>query len=633
MALGITDAVLEEIKARVDIADLIASYGISVKTAGSGKVACCPFHHEKTPSFHINSARGFYHCFGCGESGDIIKFVQKMDALTFVEAVKKLAESCSVNIEETRDADAERRRRLYQLMAELARFYRRCLAETREGQLARDYLSSRDLGTEVQDDFLIGYAPKGMAPIVKWAEKHGFTLSELAAAGVIKPPESETDEGYHRFGGRLMFSIRDRQGRVVAFSGRQLVENRNSGKYVNSPETLIFKKSSILFGFDKAAGNIAKSPHQEAIVCEGQIDTIRLHISGFPVAVASQGTAFTEEHVKLLKRVAEQVTLVFDDDAAGHKATVRTARLFLEQGMPVKVVKLPAGDDPDSFLRKHPKAEFQQLVDDAESIIRFQTRIERAKERDPGSIDALARITRALLATVAASGSAVIRASMIAEAANCLSLPQAALAEELESLSARVSRKKVFAASPSRSGDYPGIMPAESREPELEFREAAKAEPPSEFEFAFCSFLMENERDAVLHGMVGEFLPQAVFGHPFTWKFVETWKAEAGAEEDLFVKLRASLAADEIAWLDRIFADGAAGRTRQCAESEAHILEDFIRRFWSMRLKRLQGDLPAAGDAAAEAKRFEISYNIRRFRDDRWNKVKAMIREMMKGDN
>ena len=143
--------------------------------------------------------------------------------------------------------------------------------------------------------------------------------------------------------------------------------------------------------------------------------------------------------------------------------------------------------------------------------------------------------TSAEMAEATASGSAVIRASMIAEAANCLSLPQAALAEELESLSARVSRKKVFAASPSRSGDNPDMMPAESREPELEFREAAKAEPPSEFEFAFCSFLMENERDAVLHGMVGEFLPQAVFGHPFTWKFVETWKAEAGAEEDLFV--------------------------------------------------------------------------------------------------
>jgi DNA primase len=279
MALGITDAVLDEIKSRVDIADLIESYGIAVKTAGSGKIACCPFHHEKTPSFHINSLRGFYHCFGCGESGDAIKFVQKMDGLTFVEAVKKLAESCSVRIEEKYDADAARRKRLYALMAELAQFYRRCLLQTREGGLARDYLASRDLGADVQESFLVGYAPRGMAPMVKWAEKHGYTVAELAAAGVVKAPESASDEGYHRFGGRLMFTVRDKQGRVVAFSGRQLVENKKSGKYVNSPETLIFRKSSVLFGFDKAAGNIAKSRHQEAIVCEGQIDTIRLHAS------------------------------------------------------------------------------------------------------------------------------------------------------------------------------------------------------------------------------------------------------------------------------------------------------------------------------------------------------------------
>ena len=431
MAKGITEATVEEIKARIDLADLIASYGIQVKTAGASKKACCPFHHEKTPSFNINESKGFYHCFGCGESGDAIKFVQKMDGLTFVEAVKKLAEQCGVKIEEKEDPTAGKRKRLLALMAELAQFYHRCPQKTKEAEPARDYLKSRDLGDDVQESFLIGYAPNGMSTMMKWAEKYKYTAEEMEEAGVIKPPRGPGDQGYHRFGGRLMFSIRDKQGRVVAFSGRQLVASKNSGKYVNSPETLIFKKSNVLFGFDKAAGNIAKNAHHEAIVCEGQIDTIRLHISGFPVAVASQGTAFTEEHVKMLKKVADQVVLVFDDDAAGHKATIRTAGLFLAAEMPVRVVSLPEGDDPDSYLRKHPAEDFQKLLDNAESIMSFQVRAEKAKETNPDSIDAMARITKAVLNTIAQSKNAVIKAGMVGEAAKLLGVPSAALNEEL----------------------------------------------------------------------------------------------------------------------------------------------------------------------------------------------------------
>jgi DNA primase len=369
-------------------------------------------------------------------------------------------------------------------------------------------------------------------------------------------------------------------------------------------------------------------------VCEGQIDTIRLHASGFPVAVASQGTAFTEEHVKALKRVAQQVSLVFDDDEAGRKAAVRTSRLFLAEGMPVKVVSLPDGDDPDSFLRAHPKEDFQRLLDSAESIVRFQIRTERAKERDPGSIEALSRITRSLLQTVASCGSAVIKASMLAEAAKLLGLPLTALTEEFEGANFRPPVKKSAAAAvPEAEIPPPAAQEMEAGGDAPEFRQASKAEPPPELEFAFSSFLMENERDSVLRAMAGEFLPREVFSHPFTWRFTETWLAEADAEEDLFAGMREELDRDEASWLDRIFADGAAGRTRQSGESEAHILEDFIRRLWIGRLKRQQGELPAAGNPETEAKRFEISYNIRRFRDLRWNQVKELIREIMKGDN
>jgi DNA primase len=635
MALGITDAVLDEIKARLDIADVISSYGVNVRAAGSGKVACCPFHNEKTPSFHINSGRGFYHCFGCGESGDVIKFVQKMDGLTFVEAVKKLADECSVTIETVEDKNAVRRSRLYALMAELALFYSRCLKLTREAQLARDYLDQRDLDENTRESFLIGYAPNGAAPILKWAEKYGYSADELYEAGVIKPPERQGDIGYHRFGGRLVFSVRDKQGRVVAFSARQLVANKKSGKYVNSPETPIFRKSSVLFGFDKAAGNIAKSAHHEAIVCEGQIDTIRLHICGFPVAVASQGTAFTEEHVSQLKRVAEQVTLVFDDDAAGHKATVRTARLFLAAGMPVKVVALASGDDPDSFLRKHPREDFAKLLAAAESIISFQSRIERALEPVPDSIDALSRRSKSLLATVAASGSAVIKASMLAEAASCLSLPIAALSEELEKLAAAPKRREKKGNAVAADDDYIyGVEPPQDdQEGMCGVQSARDVVPPSELEFAFCAFLMENERDAELDKVVGEFLPDRVFAHPFTVKYVKAWRTEIASEDDMFAILSEGLPPLEKGWLERIFADAAAGRSRLSAESEIHILQDFVRRLWSEHLKRLRGELPASSAGDIEAQRFEISYNIRKFRDLGWGRVKELIREITKGEN
>lgn len=638
MAKGITESTVEEIKARIDLADLIASYGIQVKTAGASKKACCPFHHEKTPSFSINESRGFYHCFGCGESGDAIKFVQKMEGLTFVEAVRKLAEQCGVKIEEREDPAAGKRKRLLALMAELAQFYHRCLLKTKEAEPAREYLKSRDLGDEVQENFLIGYAPNGVSTMMKWAEKYKYTAEEMEEAGVIKPPRGPGDQGYHRFGGRLMFSIKDKQGRVVAFSGRQLVASKNSGKYVNSPETLIFKKSNVLFGFDKAAGNIAKSPHHEAIVCEGQIDTIRLHISGFPVAVASQGTAFTEEHVKMLKKVADQVVLVFDDDAAGHKATIRTAGLFLAAEMPVRVVSLPEGDDPDSYLRKHPAEDFQKLLDNAESIMSFQVRAEKAKETNPDSIDAMARITKAVLGTIAQSKNAVIKAGMVGEAAKLLGVPSAALNEEL----GKIREVPVRLAS-KVSGPQDGRRETEDEDERLETEDVTDEEPfdegdfegedaavvipPPSRELALCAFLMANEYDKTLDGMIGEFLPPKVFAHDFTRRFVETWRAEVVKNEDLLQNFAGKLEGHEREWFDMVLLSGS--KTESSGLSPTDILQDFVRALWADELKRERGSLPASGDEEADLRRMKLSMDLKLLSSVRWAAVKDMVRDWL----
>ena len=249
-------------------------------------MACCPFHHEKTPSFSIQPEKGFYHCFGCGESGDVFKFVQKQEGLGFMEAVKKLAQQCGVEIKEKDDPEAGKRARLYSLHAELAAFFRRCLLQAKEAEAAREYLKSRDLAGDIGEKFCIGYAPKGDVPLQRWAEKYKFRLEELADAGVLLPPREGFSRWYNRFGGRLMFTIRDRAGRPVAFSGRILTNDKKAAKYVNSPETPIFKKSNILFALDQAAANITKAARREAIVCEGQIDVIRCHACGFNTAVA-----------------------------------------------------------------------------------------------------------------------------------------------------------------------------------------------------------------------------------------------------------------------------------------------------------------------------------------------------------
>ncbi len=625
MAEGITEAVIEEIKARVDLADLVASYGIQLKRSGGTVKACCPFHHEKTPSFNINTSKGFYHCFGCGESGDAIKFVQKQEGLTFVEAVKKLADQCGIKVEESEDPVAGLRKRLHTLMAELAAFYHRCLLKAKEADIARQYLKKRGLDGEVAEDWSIGYAPNGISNILKWAEKYGYTPRELEEAGVVKAPNRPGDRGYHRFGGRLMFVIKDKQGRVVAFSGRQLVEQKNSGKYVNSPETVIFKKSNVLFAFDRASRAIGKDPHQEVIICEGQIDCIRLHVCGFANAVAGQGTAFTEEHVRMLKRVANQAVLVYDDDAAGHKATVKSARMLLAAEIPVRIVSLPDGDDPDSFLRTKGAEAFRALLEKGVSIVEFQCRIDRAKEANPDSIDAVARVSKSVLATIASCSSPVLRASMVGEAAKLLGLPSAALAEELSKTKVETRVKRVEMAGEKEADEWTDECQPSDDESQMPEAGEASLAPPPESEMTFMQFLMANERDGALDGAIGEFLPKYVFSNEFTWRFLETWRMEISSDDDAFATLAASLGGPERMWFDTVCVE--AGKTQSSAMSATDILQDFIRSLWSAYLKRVQGALPASGDSESELMRVKISMDLKRLRSARWAVVKDMIRD------
>lgn len=451
----ISPRVIEEIRSRVSIVDVISSR-IQLKRAGSTFKACCPFHHEKTPSFVVNPAHESFKCFGCGESGDIFSFLQKYDGLTFTDAVKQLGHQCGVEVEFSRGGgESLVSKRLLKLHSELAAFWVNCLKNANHpGAVeAREYMKSRDLVGDVVESFGIGFALDVPGILEKFAKEHGFTLEEMHQAGVLLLPDeqSQTGKPYDRFRGRLMFPIRDTQGRPVAFSGRILDASKSKAKYVNSPETPIFTKSKILYGLDKAQRNITAHRQREAIICEGQIDVIRCHAKGFGRAVASQGTAFTDSHATLLARYADSVVLLFDQDAAGQKAAVRTAQILLAERLPVRIAKLPAGEDPDSYLRTHLQEEFQAILDSAMDVVEFNIEYLMGMEEAPSSDGAISRVAEGVLETIACCENSIHSARMLQKAAELLKLPLSSLESELERV---VQAKEAQAEAAERRAAY-----------------------------------------------------------------------------------------------------------------------------------------------------------------------------------
>lgn len=648
MAFGIPESIIDEIKARTDLSDLIAGYGIQVKRAGGSYKACCPFHHEKTPSFHIQPAKGYYHCFGCGESGDVIKFVMKYEGLTFMEAAQKLASACGLEIETKEDPEAAVRKRLFALHAELAAFYRRCIRDAKEASRAREYLASRDLSDEVAEKFQIGYAPQSADAMLTWAKKHGFTADELEVSGVLKPPRYPGGRWYSPFAGRLMFSIRDRQGRVIAFSGRTLETDKSKmrgGKYVNSPVTPIFKKSNVLYAFDLAAGKIANAkPVREAIVCEGQIDVVRCHACGFDTAVASQGTAFTGEHVQMLKKVADAAVLVFDGDAAGQKAAVITAGEMLSVGMTVRVAKLPQGEDPDSLLRFNGAEAFRACLDNAVSIVAFQVDVARSKESNPDSYDAISRTGRAVLELVKKCPGAVMRAGLMQEAATLLKIPVSALEEDLAKLETEKTRPMVRQESPKPKQvrpvsvtqdvhnevyeDYVPEFPEDEEipfaAPQSEQANAPENNPPPDTEMALMEFLFGLGTNSQIADMLEAYVHDGLFAHNVTGAFVKGYVRETRGEADAIVNLKNELPSNEAWVLEEIFF--SQNRAAFSELEPADNLRKVLCRFWFDAMCRKLKELPLEGDTELMRKRSRLSMLSRKFKTMPWHVASQSMR-------
>jgi DNA primase len=352
---------IEKIKDRLSIEEVISSY-IQIEKAGKNLKARCPFHNEKTPSFFISPDRGSYYCFGCGASGDIFTFVQQFEGLDFYGALKQLADRAGVVLS-GKDKD-NKYQVLYDILEEAKNFYQQKLQDKKD---AREYLLNRGLKKETIADWQIGYADDSWDDLIIFLKEKKFKESDIEKAGMIKKRESGSGY-YNRFRNRIMFPIFDSIGRTVAFTGRLFDQQSKEAKYVNSPETELFSKSRILYGFNFAKTAIRKNNF--SILVEGQMDIIMAHQAGYKNSVASSGTALTEEQLKMINKISNRLLIAYDADKAGIKASERAWQIALELGMDIKIAKIPSGFDPADLIKKS-KTEWVEAVKNSVSIIDY----------------------------------------------------------------------------------------------------------------------------------------------------------------------------------------------------------------------------------------------------------------------
>ena len=358
---------VQEIKERLAIEELVSEY-LTLKPAGVHLKGLCPFHAEKTPSFIVTPERGTFHCFGCGKHGDIFTFIEEIEGIDFKEALRRLADKVGVEVKDRNFADkqsSKENKKLLEILNKAANFYKQ---ELQKENGARKYLSDRGLSKEIIEKFSLGFAPDAWDAVLKYLLSLGYKTEEIEKAGLIKT--AETGKTYDRFRSRIMFPIYNEKGEVAAFSGRIFAkDNDKSAKYINSPETPIYNKSSILYGYHIAKQSIRK--YDFSILVEGQADLLAMHQAGFSNTVALSGTALTDKHLSLLVRFSKNILLALDSDDAGVTAMIKNVPKLFSLGFDVKVLALGAGEDPADVLKKEGADAIKELVKDALNIIDF----------------------------------------------------------------------------------------------------------------------------------------------------------------------------------------------------------------------------------------------------------------------
>lgn len=350
-----------------DIVEIISEY-VPLKQKGKTYTACCPFHNEKTPSFHVDREKQLYHCFGCGAGGNLYKFVMEKENINFVEAVQYLAQRAGIELPKNskeNDKQVEKRSRLYSINRLTGNFYYKKLKQNQE---AKKYLLERELDDEIIREFGLGYAPEKWSTLTDLLHHNGFYINDIVDSGVAL--RGKNNRVYDRFRNRIIFPIQDAMGKVIGFGARKFRENDNGPKYLNSPETEIFNKGTQLYNFNRARSEL--KGNKPLILVEGYMDVIALAKYGIKNTAAALGTAFTANHAKLISRFTKNVILCFDGDQAGEKATLRALEILSNSDLNIKVVRLPVEHDPDTFIKENGKEAFQKYLDNALTDIDFK---------------------------------------------------------------------------------------------------------------------------------------------------------------------------------------------------------------------------------------------------------------------
>jgi DNA primase len=368
--MRIPDAKIDEIRNAADIVDVI-SREVSLKKRGKNFVGLCPFHSEDTPSFTVSREKQIYHCFGCGAGGDLFRFMMEFKKISFVEAVQEIADFVGIPIEpesgysEKYKAQEE----LYDIMSAAVRYFTEILHKSKEAEEARNYLVKRNIKPPTQKLFNIGFAPYGWDNFLTFAKQNGIDLQKAKTLGLIDTKQN--GEYYDKLRGRIIFPIHSTNGRIIAYGARILDDSEKAAKYINSPETPIYSKREVLYGLFHSKEEIRKL--DRAILVEGYMDLISLFQEGVQNVVASSGTSLTEEQVTLLSRFTKNIYVLFDADAAGQNAALRSIEILLKHDFDIKVVSLPEGEDPDSFIKKHGREKFQEQLQKAQNFFEFTT--------------------------------------------------------------------------------------------------------------------------------------------------------------------------------------------------------------------------------------------------------------------
>lgn len=575
----------QQLKSTVDIVDVVRTY-VVLKKVGTRYVGLCPFHSEKSPSFNVNPVHGFYKCFGCGEGGDLIKFVEKIEGVSFMEALQLLADRYGLTMPKRREDQDEQAtvRQAILRLHELASLHFQHALSSPEGAAARAYLQRRGLDARAVDHFQLGYSPRQGSALVRLFEREGYQPEQWKDAGLVLPRQDGSG-WFDRFRNRLMFPIHNESGKVIGFGGRSLDEG-DEPKYLNSSETPIYKKSSVLYNLHRAKESMRKN--NRVVLVEGYMDAIGVSTAGIAETVAPCGTALTAQQVAIMRRLAETVVINFDPDNAGMNATERSLPVLLDGGMKVRILTLPGGLDPDEFVKEHGDEVYRERL--AQAPTYFSWLAERARKRfDLGSPEGKVDALRFLVDAASKVPGKLERTMVVTEMANSLGLDPNLLLQRM-----RVNSPTAR----SRSGEIP---PAADRTPIGKLNERMLLQILLQVKEARDHLLPVLQQSPVY--------PELRLRHLF-----EILRRLDDEAEGDWTRLRSEMAADEQTLMEQLmFTDAPADELPVSVQNAISCIQHLEAELQDRAKERLREQIRGAERAGDMAQALELMESLKQF--------------------